>query len=118
MNDETLGIEAGNEIRKRTQNILKKCGPSLTKVIQRLNEGLDAEEVKTHFDGEAGKYFYSKPLIAHAVRLKAVDLALQLHDAMPSQKHDFKHDMSGNMMSVVVKAMQTKRNKDNGGTSS
>jgi len=96
----------------------KRKGPKLDKVLKRLRDALKAQETKVVklkgaitpdqlpkgfklivntgllIEGPEGQQFgtgeslVKYDVVAHGHRLKAVDLALQLHDAMPSQKHE------------------------------
>ena len=112
------GQEVGMDVRQETVRLLQKKGPKLDKVLLRLREALNANETKViklkgaitkdelpkgfdlivntglvieGKDGESfgnGESLVSYDVVAHGHRLKAVDLALQLHDAMPSLKHE------------------------------
>jgi len=112
------GQEVGMDVRQETVRLLQKKGPKLDKVLLRLRQALNANETKViklkgaitkdelpkgfdlivntglvieGKDGESfgnGESLVSYDVVAHGHRLKAVDLALQLHDAMPSLKHE------------------------------
>jgi|GEM_PF-2186777 len=112
------GTQAANNARERTVQLLQEKGPKLDKVLKRLRDALKAQETKVVklkgaitpdqlpkgfklivntgllIEGPEGQQFgtgeslVKYDVVAHGHRLKAVDLALQLHDAMPSQKHE------------------------------
>ena len=127
------GQEVGMDVRRETLDLLKKKGPKLDKVLLRLRQSLNAKETKViklkgaitkndlpkGFDlivntgttiqndtcvsfGD-GNSLIKYDVVAHGHRLKAVDLALQLHDAMPSKKHE--HSGSIDMESGVLNAI-------------
>lgn len=73
----------------------KRSGLTLRRTLKRIAEGLDAKEVKTHFDTDTGKWSYSRKLIAHKTRLEAVSLAVAVLGAKPSEKHDV--NVTGNI---------------------
>ncbi len=112
------GTEAAYNARQETIRLLHEKGPKLGKVLLRLRGSINAEETKlvkikgaisqsdlpkkfkliatsgllSSNDGGNifgdGESLIKCDMIAHNIRLRAVDLALQLHDAMPSQKHE------------------------------
>lgn len=86
--DEEIGALAADFARSETIKLLKKGGPSLEKILKRLDAALDAKETKAKHDRGSGKWKYSKQLIDNATRLRAVQVGLDLHDAMPSQRID------------------------------
>ena len=118
ISEENIGEIADYNVRQKTIQLLQEKGPNLDKVLLRLRQALNAKETKViklkgaitknelpkgfdliintglvieNKDGESfgtGESLVSYDLIAHGHRLKAVDLALQLHDAMPSLKHE------------------------------
>lgn len=111
-------MEAAQDVRQETIRLLREKGPKIGKVLLRLRQALSARETKLikikggisqtdlpkGFDliatsgllshGKDGDIFgdgeslIKCDMIAHNPRLRAIDLALQLHDAMPSQKHE------------------------------
>ena len=91
-----IGIEAGREARKRTLELLRSKGPSLEATLRELKKELKAKEVKAKYqpgyvsgdEWVPGEWQYSKKLVSHGPRLKAIELILQLYDVMPSQKHE------------------------------
>lgn len=112
------GTEAAINARQETVKLLNEKGPKLNKVLLRLRQALNAQETKViklkgavtkndlpkgfdlivntgllieDKDGNQfgnGESLVKYDVVAHGHRLKAVDLALQLHDAMPNQKHE------------------------------
>lgn len=118
LTDEQIGAEAAYNARQETVRLLQEKGPKLEKILLRLRQSLNAQETKIvklkgavnqndlpkgfrliantgivlqNDDGNQfgnGESLIAYDLIAHGHRLRAIDLALQLHDAMPSQKHE------------------------------
>jgi hypothetical protein len=86
VSDKEAGVEAAYNARQETIRLLQEKGPKIEKVLLRLRQALNAKETK--FFAHQGNVIDQKDMIAHNIRLRAVDLALQLHDAMPSQKHE------------------------------
>jgi len=87
--DEEIGQEAGYNVRQETIRLLREKGPKLERVLLRLRQALNAKETK--FFAHQGKVEDERDVISHNIRLAATKLALELYDAMPSQKHDVKH---------------------------
>ena len=81
--------EAGASVRADTIKLLNNKGPKLDRVLLRLRQALSAKETK--FFQFQGSVMESRDVIAHNIRLGAIKLALELHDAMPSAKLDVKH---------------------------
>lgn len=108
--EEQLGQEAGREVREETARILREKGPNLEKVLLRLRQALNAKETRVFNPRgnttESG-LLYSKPLIAHGIRVKAIDLALQLHDAYPSKKHQHSGSITLNsdLLNAILDAL-------------
>ena len=133
--EENIGKEADFNVRQETVKLLEKKGPKLDKILLRLRQALNAKETKVvklkgattkdefpkgfdlivntgflieHDDGEVfgtGESLVSYDLIAHGHRLKAVDLALQLHDAMPSQKHEHEHSVDPGLINAIISGL-------------
>ena len=67
---------------------LEKQDLGLEKFVLRLNEALDANEIKTAYDKELCEWSYSKDLIAHMPRLKAIEImAKVLGLYAPEKRH-------------------------------
>ena len=66
----------------------------MCRVAMRLKQGLDATEQKV-FKGDEDEIIYSKPLIAHRIRLDSAKLAAQLLEMEPAERHVFP-DKDGN----------------------
>lgn len=86
LTDQEIGEIAAYNARQETIRLLQKKGPKLEDVLLRLRQALNAKEAK--FFAHQGEIIEERDVIAHGHRLRAVDLALQLHDAMPSQKYE------------------------------
>jgi hypothetical protein len=82
-----LGKQAADYARQQTLKSLKRYKVSTGRVSKRLSEALDATEVKVFHD-KGGEIIYSKPLIAHGPRLKAIEIASALLEMKPAEKHD------------------------------
>lgn len=83
------GKEAGRQVKSEVAELLEsKKATSLKRVILRLGQALDAKVIKATYDREGGEWQYSMPLVDNSTRLKAVELALTLHDAFPAKKHE------------------------------
>ena len=84
--------EAWSSALKKTQDALEKRRVTHDLVARRIAQGLNAKEIKPHFDGSptgSGGWSYSRPLIAHHIRLGWAKLAAQLLEMEPAQKHEF-----------------------------
>lgn len=111
MTDETdieLLAQAERNVMAEVKKLLEDKGPSLDKVLLRLRQELSAKEIKAQYDKDDG-WQYSKALIAHNIRLRAVQVALNLHDAMPSEKHDV--TVRGNPMQAMAQAKLVEKAK-------
>lgn len=51
-------------------------GLTVRAVVKAVKEGLEAHEVKTSYDKDRKKWFYSKKLIDHPTRLDAANIAV------------------------------------------
>lgn len=96
MTEEEIGLEASKIAKSMTIKAAEKNKVSLDQIMKRLADALDAKETKafkttTHNEqgGWSDEIIYSKALVAHGIRLKAVDIALRVHDAYPSERHVF-----------------------------
>jgi len=88
---EQEGLEASISARELTLETLQDKGPSIPSIVLKLKQSLNAKETKTSFDKLSGQWKYSKPLVAHRIRLDAAKVLLDLYGAMPSQKVDVEH---------------------------
>jgi hypothetical protein len=77
--------KAAKEAREEVLRTAKRKGVTLCRTMQRLKEALDAKETK--FFSFQGEVIQQEDVIAHGIRLKAVEIALAIHDAMPASKH-------------------------------
>jgi len=85
--DEKIGQETLDSVRANTIRLLNEKGPKLDRVLLRLRQALSAKETK--FFQFQGIVTDQREVIAHNIRLAAAKLTLELHDAMPNQKHEF-----------------------------
>jgi len=86
-NDRDIGFKARGEARDKVLEHLEKSKKvSIAKVVLRLHQALNAKETK--FFQHEGKVIDERAVIAHGIRLKAVQVALDLHDAMPAERHE------------------------------
>lgn len=65
---------------------LEKQKLGLEKWVQRVNEALDAVENKTDYDKELCEWAYSKDLVAHNIRLKALDMLAKVYGLYAAEK--------------------------------
>ena len=91
MDKKQAGKLAADHARQETLKILQEKGPSLQKTLLRLKQALNAKTVKVFKASNAyDRLIYSKPLVDHAIRLKAIDILLKLYDSFPAEK--LKHE--------------------------
>ena len=62
--------------------IFDAAGVTTEKLAKRTNQALDAKETKPFIHQKTGKVVYSKRMIAHDIRLKAIRLAAELRGDM------------------------------------
>lgn len=79
---------AADEAREKTIKELVRYKVTPGRVAKRLAEALDAHDVRVFHDKATGEIVYSKPLVAHGVRLKAVEISTVLLEMKPAEKHD------------------------------
>ena len=108
------GLQAANEVRAEVVKLLNETDLSLEDVIKSLRDELSALETKAQYDQKSGDWQYSKDLIAHNIRIQAIKIALELHDAKPSEKREVKHDLSGLMAEVVGAALKGSEDEQSG----
>ena len=99
--EKDFSLQAAQIARDKTLKTLKRYRITPGRVAKRLSEALDAKEVKATYDKEFREWVYSEPLIAHAPRLKAVELASVLLDMKPADKHEI--DLKQPIVVEVVK---------------
>ena len=137
ISDEQIGQEAGYDARQETLQLLRQKGPKLDRVLMRLRQAINAEETKIiklkgavnvdklpkkceliattgvliqDDDGEVfstGESLLHYDVKAHGPRLRAIDLALQLHDAMPSKKHEHggKVELDAGTLNAIISGL-------------
>jgi len=79
MKDTEASSKAADIAREKTMKSLRRYGVTPGRVAKRLSEALDAKETKVFNDKDDG-IVYSTPLVAHAARLKAIEIAVSLLD--------------------------------------
>lgn len=84
--DQERWREAGLRARAKTNEIFETQGPTLELTIRRLKQALNAKIVKVFYDSKEGQVIYSKNLIDHTTRLRAVALIAQIRDLLPTQR--------------------------------
>lgn len=130
-----IGVLADYNVRQDTIRLLKQKGPSLDKALLRLRQALNAEETKViklkgavskdalpkkvdvlvrtgtiirNEDGIEfgdGESLIKYDVVAHGIRLKAVELALTLHDAMPNQRHDHNIHADPEFINAIISGL-------------
>lgn len=85
--DKANGFEIAEDVVAKTRILARQRLP-FEKVIDRLNEQLDATMVKAVVPKGEEEFIYSKDMVDNAARGKAIHLGLQLHDLLPSSKHE------------------------------
>ncbi len=83
--DEMREADGGNLAEK-----MDAGGISDKKLIEILREKIEAKETKPFND--KGQIIYSKPLEAHDIQLKAVDMALKLKGRYPAERKHVSFD--------------------------
>lgn len=83
--EEEIAKEAAEEAREVTARLVREKGPLIEEALAALHGALAASEVKASYDKTGGQWLYSSPLPNHAVRLRAVQVALDLLDAWPAR---------------------------------
>lgn len=82
-------LESASEYGREA--VLKTCaalGMDSQLIVKEIMAGIKAKEVKPHYDRDAGAFVYSKPLVAWAARLKAIDQAISILGLKAPDKHD------------------------------
>lgn len=104
-----IGQEAARMARADVIDMANKKGVTIEKTMMRLRQALNAKETK--FFQKDGKVEDTKIVVAHNIRLQATKLALDLLDAMPSEKHDITHS-AGPGMAEAVQAYRLIKGED------
>ena len=107
--DQEKGFQAAADARAEILRIIEEKR-SIKKAMTRLDEALDATEVKVFCS--QGEIVYSSPLVAHKIRLQASSLTLQLADAMPSEKHDHRVSLGANEMQLAAQIARKVLNEE------
>jgi len=104
-----IGNQAKEIAKKKLLDQCKRVRLTPMRVLKRISEGLDATEVKAHYDKDRGKWAYSTPLVDHGHRLEAAELGVMLHDMKPAGKLDV--DVTGNMADMMRQHLAGKVDK-------
>ena len=71
---------------RELNHVLDAAGVTIEKLAKRVNQGLNAKETKAFIHQKTGEVVYSKRMIAHDIRMKAIRLAAELRgDFAPKQ---------------------------------
>jgi len=101
--DEIIGAEADKATRTETQRIADQQGATRERAMQMIGVALNAGLRRKNPDYNIG--------------LRGADMALKIHDAYPSEKHEHLHEF-GNSMQVAVQVFQNRRKPPNSGAAS
>jgi phage terminase small subunit len=83
-------VEVQSEVERITNtelnHVFDAAGVTIERLAKRVRQGLDAKETKAFIHQKTGNVVYSKRMIAHDIRLKAIRLAGELRgDFAPKQ---------------------------------
>ncbi len=83
-------IEVQSEIERITNrdlnHVLDAAGVTIEKLAKGVKQGMNAKETKVFLHQKTGELVYSKKMIAHDIRMKAIRLAAELRgDFAPKQ---------------------------------
>lgn len=95
------------EIRAKTLQALEDGG-AREKAIRVLIEEIEAFETKTY--NHNGEIIYSKDLVAHGPRLKAVELLVSMMGLKEPEKMEVKHDLSTAFRQLAATLIQSDPN--------
>lgn len=98
MENQEIYREAGEEAKATTQAIADEQGASREKALRMIGKAMDAGLRRKNPDLNIG--------------LRGADMALKIHDAYPSEKHDHTHSLGENAMSVAVRVLQAMKGEN------
>lgn len=98
------GQQIMSEIRAETLQKLQE-GKALDKAIRVLIQEIEAFEEKVFND--KGVIVYSKPMVSHMPRLKAIELLASMMGLKQAERVDIKHDLSTPFRQVVATLIQS-----------
>ena len=82
--------------------VMTEAGLGLDKLFTRLRQSLDAKEVEVRFTEDHG-FVYSKPLVAHDIRLRAEILQSKLLGIHPTDSNRNSHvEIGGPTFNLVI----------------
>lgn len=102
--DSIDGQQAGRVARQKTLEACEKLGLSIDHAVVTILKATKANLIRCY--NHEGDIIYSRPLADHRTRLAAAELALTLYDAIPSQRHQVEHDISGNLMAAAAEVFR------------
>ena len=71
-------LTKNDDVRSEINRILDAAGVTIEKLAKTVNQGLKAKVTKPFLHQATGDVVYSKPMIAHDIRLKAARLGFEL----------------------------------------
>ncbi len=71
-------LTKNDDVRSEIDRILDAAGVTIEKLAKTVNQGLKAKVTKPFLHQATGDVVYSKPMIAHDIRLKAARLGFEL----------------------------------------
>ncbi len=100
-------IEGEVERIKSTElnHILDAAGVTVKRLAKGLKQALGAKEKKAFIHQKTGNVVYSKPLIAHDTRLRAIRLAAEMRGDMATKEINFN-------VSVLAERLQAARRRE------
>ncbi len=83
-------VEVQSEVERITNrelnHVFDAAGVTIERLAKRVRQGLDAKETKAFIHQKTGNVVYSKRMVAHEIRLKAIRLGAELRgDFAPKQ---------------------------------
>lgn len=88
--------------REEVRKICDEEGLTVREIIRELYDQVHAKQTKASYG--KGTWSYSAPLVDNMARIKAIDIALRLIDAYPTEKIDSTHHLDQNLVDQVIQA--------------
>ncbi len=79
-------LVTNRNVRSEIERILDAAGVTIEKLAKTVNQGLKAKITKPFLHQATGDVVYSKPMIAHDIRLKAARLGFELRGDFASKE--------------------------------
>jgi phage terminase small subunit len=89
---------------RELNHIFDAAGVTIERLAKGLKQALDAKEKKAFIHQKTGNVVYSKPLVAHDTRLRAIRLAADLRGDMAPKEINFN-------VSILVEKLQAARRR-------